>query len=150
MRVLFTLLILCLSVLYAHTAFTDLAFLSTTGRLGPGFFPRVIAVALIAACLVDLGSQLFRRSEALDPSDHWGTLAFVVAATMLFVLAMAFIGGYAAMFAFIIATLAVLNRGRWLQNVVIALSLPTAIYLMFEVWLGAAIPRGILLQEWLV
>jgi hypothetical protein len=63
---------------------------------------------------------------------------------------MGLIGGYAAMFAFMLATLAVLNRGRWLQNATIAVALPLAIYLMFEVWLNAAIPRGILLEQWLV
>jgi hypothetical protein len=47
-----------------------------------------------------------------------------------------------------LATLAVLNRGRWLQNVAIAVLLPAAIYLLFEVWLNAAIPRGAL-AEWL-
>jgi putative tricarboxylic transport membrane protein len=148
MRAIFTIVILCLSAIYAYAAFADLAFLSSTGRLGPGFFPRIIAVGLIIACLLDLGGQFSRRSEALEPSNYWRTLSFVVAATALFVLAMGFIGGYAAMFAFMLATLAVLNRGRWLQNIAIAVLLPAAIYLLFEVWLNAAIPRGAL-AEWL-
>ena len=150
MRAIFTIVILCLSTIYAYASFADLTFLSSTGRLGPGFFPRIIAVGLIIACLIDLASVLSRRREPLPRSEYLGTLIFVGGATVLFVLAMGLIGGYASMFAFMLLTLAVLNRGRWLQNVVIAIALPMAIYLMFEVWLNAAIPKGILLEEWLV
>jgi hypothetical protein len=104
---------------------------------------------LILACLVDLAMQLARRSEPLPRSEYIGTVMFLGMATAVFVLAMGFIGGYAAMFAFLLATLAILNRSRWLQNVAIAALLPMAIYLMFEVWLNAAIPRGTLLEGWL-
>jgi len=150
MRAAFTVLILCLSALYAYAAFTDLTFLSSTGRLGPGFFPRIIAIGLILGCLVDLAMELSRRSEPLPRSEYVGTVVFVAVATVVFVLAMGFIGGHAAMFAFMLVTLMVLNRGRWLQNLAIALLLPLAIYLMFDVWLNAAIPRGSLLAAWLV
>ena len=39
---------------HTYIAFTELRFLSTTGRLGPGFFPRIIGVGLIAVCLLGL------------------------------------------------------------------------------------------------
>jgi putative tricarboxylic transport membrane protein len=150
MRAAFTVLILCLSALYTYAAFTDLTFLSSTGRLGPGFFPRIIGVGLLLACLADLAMELSRRSEPLPRSECVGTVVFVGVATVVFVLAMGFIGGHAAMFAFMLGTLTVLNRGRWLQNLAIALLLPLAVYLMFDVWLNAAIPRGSLLEAWLV
>jgi hypothetical protein len=150
MRAAFTILILCLSAFYTYAAFANLTFLSSTGRLGPGFFPRIIGLALIFACLADLAMQLSRRSEPPLRSEYVGTVIFVGVATVAFVFAMGVIGGYAAMFAFMLVTLSVLNRGRWLQNVAIAVVLPVAIYFMFEVWLNAAIPRGSLLEGWLV
>jgi hypothetical protein len=42
------------------------------------------------------------------------------------------------------ATLAVLNRGRHVQNALLAVALPVGAYLLFKVWLNAAMPRGIL------
>ena len=42
MRLAFTAAILCLAVLYTYWAFADLSFLSSAGRLGPGFFPRIV------------------------------------------------------------------------------------------------------------
>ena len=45
-------------------AFADLSFLSSTGRLGPGFFPRIIGLILIVACVLTLaGDVRERRAE---------------------------------------------------------------------------------------
>ena len=44
MQLAFTAAILGLAVLYTYWAFGDLSFLSSTGRLGPGFFPRIVNV----------------------------------------------------------------------------------------------------------
>jgi hypothetical protein len=67
----------------------------------------------------------------------------------LFVMAMHLVGGYVAMIAFMLATLTILNRGRAVQNAAIALMLPLAIYLLFDVWLNASIPRGVIFERWL-
>jgi hypothetical protein len=45
---------------------------------------------------------------------------------------------------FLGVTLAYLNRARPLQNAALALLLPICVYLLFKVWLNAALPRGIL------
>ena len=149
MRSAFTLLILCLSVFYTYAAFANLNFLSSTGRLGPGFFPRIIGVALIVACVAELAIARFRPGERPPASDYAGTVVLVGGLTALFVLAMMVVGGYAAMIAFMLATLMILNRGRPVQNLAIALILPTAVYLLFNVWLNAAVPRGMLFERWL-
>ncbi len=51
MRLAFLLAILLASCFYTYVAFTDFSFLSRTGRLGPGFFPRLIGIGLIGFCL---------------------------------------------------------------------------------------------------
>jgi putative tricarboxylic transport membrane protein len=48
------------------------------------------------------------------------------------------------MIVFMAAGLHFLNRGRPLQNALIALLLPLGVYLLFRVWLNAAMPQGIL------
>ena len=54
------------------------------------------------------------------------------------------LGGVLSMIAFMAAALWILNRGRPLQNALIAVLLPVGIYLVFEVWLRASMPRGLL------
>jgi len=84
-----------------------------------------------------------------DRSQHAGTVLAVLGMTVLFVMALTVIGGFAAMVAFMLATLTILNRGRLVQNVVLSVSLASVVYLIFDVWLGAAIPRSMLLDRWL-
>ena len=147
MRAAFTAVVLCLSAFYTYWAFTDLSFLSHTGRLGPGFFPRIIGIGLIVACLVDLAVELSRRSEPVPRSEYIGTVILLVVLTGLFVFALNIIGGVAAMIIFLLVTLTILNRGRLVQNVAVAIVLPTVIYLLFDVWLNASMPRGLILER---
>jgi len=146
MKTAFTALVLCLSAFYTYWAFADLSFLSLTGRLGPGFFPRIIGIGLVLACAVELVRCSVRRAEKIEPSEHLQTLVIVAALSAAFVAIMHFLGGYVAMIAFLLATLSILNRGRNLQNVTLALLLPLGVYLLFEVWLNAAVPPGVVFE----
>lgn len=149
MRAAFTTLILCLSAFYTWAAFADLNFLSSTGRLGPGFFPRVIGIALILACLLEFAAERRRGSEPVERSEHAATVVFLGLLTALFVLSLKVLGGLVAMVAFMLVALFVLNRGRPIQNLLVAVLLPSGIYLMFDLWLNAAIPPGMILGRWL-
>lgn len=149
MRAAFTILVLCLSAFYTWAAFNDLSFLSSTGRLGPGFFPRVIGVTLILACLVELALERRRRSDPVPGSEYAGTVVALGILTALFVLSLKILGGLLAMIAFMLIALFFLNRGRPVQNVLVAVLLPLAIFLMFDHWLNAAIPPGMIVGRWL-
>ena len=145
MRKGFTILILGLSAFYTYEAFMDLSFLSSAGRLGPGFFPRVIGICLIVACLLELVREARKGSEPPRPSDYVRDTLAVGALTLGFVIVLNILGGYLAMVAFMLASLFFLNRGRPVQNITIALVLPTLIWLMFDYWLNAALPEGMIL-----
>lgn len=127
---------------YSYVAFAELSYLSSAGRLGPGFFPRIIGAALVALCAYSVYADRGLTPE--QPSPFWRTTAAMVGLSAAFVLMLDVIGGLLSMIAFMAATLALLNRGRHLQNALIALVLPIAFYLLFRVWLNAAIPRGML------
>lgn len=141
MRAGFLAAILLAAVGYTWVAFAGLDYLSSAGRLGPGFFPRIIGVALVAICAVSLYEDR-RFREAL--SAYWRTTAGVAALSAAFIALLEPLGALLSMIAFLGATLAYLNRGRRVQNILLALLLPVAVYLLFKVWLNAALPRGIL------
>jgi len=48
------------------------------------------------------------------------------------------------MIAFMAAALRILNRGRPLQNALVAVLLPVFIQVVFSVWLRASMPKGLL------
>jgi putative tricarboxylic transport membrane protein len=147
MRLAFTAAILCLALLYTYWAFADLSFLSSTGRLGPGFFPRIIGVALIVGCLLTLAGDL-RKREAGAISSYWRTTLVVAALSGAFILVLNVLGGPLGMVVYMLVTLSVLNRGKVLQNVAVSIALPFALFLLFDVWLNASMPPGILGLPW--
>ena len=142
MRLAFLAAVLALAGGYTVLAFTELTWLSSAGRLGPGFFPRIIGVCLIALCLYSLYRD--RGDEKSFFSGEWRTAAVVALISLAFVALLNVLGGLLAMIAFMAAALFYLNRGRPLQNVLMALLLPAGIYLLFRVWLNAAMPAGLL------
>ena len=142
MRAGFLLAILLVGAGYTWLAFAELNYLSSAGRLGPGFFPRIIGVALVVLSGYSLYAELKAPSAAL--SAHWRTTVAVAALSAAFIAALEPLGALLSMVLFLGAALAYLNRGRPLQNAALALLLPIGVYLLFKVWLNAALPRGIL------
>jgi putative tricarboxylic transport membrane protein len=127
---------------YTWLAFAELAWLSSAGRLGPGFFPRIIGVCLVALCAYSL---VFDRDGPRQPlSPYWRTTVVLAALSALLVAALDVLGGLLSMIAFMAAALWTLNRGRHVQNGALAIALPLCMYLVFRVWLNAAVPRGML------
>jgi len=148
MRLAFTAAILCLALLYTYWAFADLRFWSAAGRLGPGFFPRIVGLILIAACVLTLAGDLRARRPDDALSAFWRVTLVVAALSAAFVLLLEVLGGPLAMVVYMLATLSVLNPGRSLQNVAISTGFPLALFLMFDRWLNASIPPDALGLPW--
>jgi putative tricarboxylic transport membrane protein len=146
MKAVFLVAVLGVALLYTYAAFAELTFLTMTGRLGPGFFPRVIGVLLVLACLYNL--FILTRRSGPDEGDReggdWRITATVIALSTAFVALLEVLGGLVAMVVFLFAALSVLNRGRLVQNLIISVLLPAGIHLLFEVWLKASMPRGLI------
>jgi putative tricarboxylic transport membrane protein len=143
MRLAFSLAILALALYYTWVAFTDLALLTANGRLGPGFFPRVIGVLLIATLLYSLIAD--RRSKLSDErTGHARDIVVFAALSIAFVALLNPLGGMLAMIVYMLSALSFFNRGRHVQNVLVSMLLPVAIFLMFDTWLNAGLPSGLL------
>lgn len=142
MRAGFLLAILLAAGGYTWLAFADLDYLSSAGRLGPGFFPRIIGVCLLALCAHGLYAEMKNANGEI--SAYWRTTLVVAALSAAFIVLLEPLGALFSMMAFLGGTLAYLNRGRPVQNAALALLLPICVYLLFRVWLNAALPRGIL------
>jgi len=129
---------------YTWTAFTELSYLSSAGRLGPGFFPRIIGASLVLFLAYSVFADLRRASPESAISPYWRTAAVLAILCAVFVGLLDLIGGLLAMVAFMAGSLWFLNRGRTLHNALVAILLPLTIYLVFSVWLKATLPRGLI------
>ena len=141
MRTGFLAAVLLLAGGYTAIAFTGLSWLSSAGRLGPGFFPRIIGLCLVALCLYSLHAE---RRSAPPAAGDWRSAVALGALAAAFVALLDVLGGLLSMIVFMAAALGILNPGRRLQNALIAIVLPACLYLLFRVWLNAAMPRGLL------
>lgn len=144
MRIAFLVAVLLGGIFYTYIAFTDLSFLSRTGRLGPGFFPRIVGSLIVVLAILSIASEVRQRSADDFAGGYAGVVMLVMALALGYVASLSILGGILSTFVFLIVTLSLLNRGRWLQNLIVSLVLPACIYLLFDVLLNAAMPEGIL------
>lgn len=139
----------------------DLDWRDQAGRIGAGFFPRVIGT--LGTVLATVAALRALRTPPPDdpPADpltggaadlvhpeggrHPWTLAGAVAAAaalLLFVLVPLGAVPASALFTFVLLRL--LGRGPLLGDLVLSVSIPLALYLLLEAWLEAGLPAGVL------
>jgi putative tricarboxylic transport membrane protein len=144
MRLAFSLTLMALAASYTWGAFTGLDFLTANGRLGPGFFPRVIGVLLMVTLLYSFVADRRSKLGSDEGTSNLRDLVVFAGLAFLFVGLLDVVGAMVAMIAYMLAALTIFNPRRHLRNVVVSVLLPIAIYLMFDTWLNAGLPRGIL------
>ncbi|MQA77238.1 MAG: hypothetical protein GEV10_01940 [Streptosporangiales bacterium] len=156
-----TLFLGALAVLFA--GYTVLAFglewRTHAGRIGPGFFPRIIGCAAFVACaaaaLWALRAQRRPAKEKAtedDPSAGDGagtatdvrTMLLVVAAGVAYVVLLLPLGALLATALFMVTVLWLLDRRHPVRIVVVGLGTPAAAYLLLEVGLSVGLPKGLL------
>ena len=118
-------------------------------RPGPGFFPLVLAAALLVVALV-LVVNAFRVSPGAPPpssaregTDRWKLLA-TLGAFALYVVAFEPLGFLLATVAWLAFLLGALARYRWPVAVGAAVVITAVAYLVFDTWLGVRLPPGLL------
>ncbi|TYP80697.1 tripartite tricarboxylate transporter TctB family protein [Blastococcus xanthinilyticus] len=155
-RTLFLAVLLVVLAVYTQMAF-DMEWRTVAGRIGAGFFPRIIgilALAITAYALVvsllpgavdgedELGGE--EEAGAADLGRHPLPMLVVIGLAALVVIVFIPLGMIVASALFLAAVLFLLNRGRPVMNVVLSLAVPVAVYLLFQTLLNAGLPGGIL------
>lgn len=149
-------------LLLAFAFYTEMAmgmeWRTQAGRIGPGFFPRILGfTAITVAVLAGLREILSRRvenpvtqAEAADESAEpdlgrhpIALIGFIIAAT-LFVALFGILGAVVAGVLFLGATLWFLDPEHHIRAVIIAVAVPVLLYLAFQTGLNVGLPQGIL------
>lgn len=143
MRVVFLIVLLGGALFYSYIAFENLNFMTRTGRLGPGFFPRMIGVLAMALALWALIEELRTRRDSDDDEGHWADVVVLIGLAIGYAVLLRLFGGFVATVIFLAAALSILNKGRRVQNAVIAVAVPVAIYLLFDKVLNASMPPAL-------
>ncbi len=140
---------------YTEMAF-DLEWRTQAGRIGPGYFPRIIGVLamLVAAAnlVLDLRSETHEVVELEDEvgeaaehlGRHLGLMFVFVAICAVFISVLVTVGAIPATAVFLLVTLLLLDPAHKVRAVVLAVAVTAFMYLSFEVALNAGLPGGIL------
>jgi hypothetical protein len=110
---------------------------------GAGYFPLRIGLLLMAVA----GLLLLREIIAAAPGRFAepGALKRVAALglpTAVFAVAIAPLGAYVTMFAYLLWMARRQARARWAVALLLALAMPAAFFLLFETWLGVPLAKG--------
>jgi putative tricarboxylic transport membrane protein len=143
MRIAFLFVLLAGSVYYSYLAFADLGFMTRTGRLGPGFFPRIIGLTMCAFVIWSLVDAMRARTDGNRDTATWRDAVLLMALAIGYAVLLRLFGGFVATVIYLALTLSVLNSGKHLQNAILSILLPAGIYLLFDRLLNASMPPGL-------
>ncbi|MXZ28236.1 MAG: tripartite tricarboxylate transporter TctB family protein [Gammaproteobacteria bacterium] len=145
MRFLFSMALLAFSLSYTGYALYSLDLLDRADRLGPGFFPAIVGVLLIATTAANAIREYRRQREAATALQPlWRDVAEVTGLIALFLALLPYAGSLLTILAFTFLYLYRFNRVRGWFNAVYAVAFSAAVYLLFEVVLQAGLPQGVL------
>ncbi len=143
MRIGFLLVVLAGAVCYTYVAFVDLAFLTRTGRLGPGFFPRIVGVAMIAFTIWALVEAIGKQRDVNADTSGWRDAFILMGLAVGYAVLLRLFGGFPATVVYLALALSILNRGKHAQNAVMVVAIPSAVYLLFDRMLNANMPPAL-------
>lgn len=152
MRIVFLLALLGGAVFYSYIAFFDLTFLTRTGRIGPGFFPRLVGGGMIVVTLwAILDALRDRRIVAAGgaaapedaPAGFWRDVVVLLALVLGYAVMLRLFGGFVSTVAYLGLALFVFNPRRHIQNALVAVLFPGAVYLAFDRFLNANMPPAL-------
>ncbi len=143
MRIAFLFAILAASTYYTYIAYADLNFLSRTGRLGPGFFPRIVGTSMVLLTLWTLMDALRAMRGTEDNSGRWRDLGALMALVLLYAVMLRVFGGFVATVIYLALTLTVINPRKHLQNAILSVVVPIGIYGLFDKLLNASMPPAL-------
>ncbi len=151
---LFLVVVLAIMAVYTQLAF-GMDWRTAAGRIGPGFFPRIVGLSAVVLTLAGLWRDLHGRNrdegggaeeEAgdADLGRHPSVLFVIVALLAVLVVVFQVLGAILSGVLFLLAALSLLNPGRLLVNVATSIGLPLLLYVLFQTLLNAGLPPGLL------
>lgn len=110
-----------------------------------GYFPFYIGVFMVLASVGTIAIALLGRDRgagAFVERAQLRDVLKVLAPTAVFVALIGFIGIYVSSALFIAAFMRWLGKFRWRTIAIVALAVPFAFFVLFEIWFLVPLPKG--------
>ena len=110
-----------------------------------GYFPFRIGAILCLAALVVFIKSLFGKSRdhtIFVPWERLRLVLMVLVPTIVYVLAIEFVGIYVASAVFIAAFMRVMDKRSWFKVILISVGVSAALFWLFEIQFMVPLPKG--------
>ena len=146
-------------VLIVFIGYTGMAFeleWFKAGRIGPGFFPRIVGGLIVLTTLIALVQSMRSGAEDSGAADleedvgdgdlrhHPFAMFLTVVASAIFAAVLMTLGAIVAGALFCFGMLWFFNRGHLITNIVVSIGTPLLMYLILHTALNSGLPEGIL------
>jgi len=116
------------------------------GADGPraGFFPFYVSLLVVISCAINL-AQIFRSANDGELFASWGQLRLVLAVvvpTAVYVFSIPYIGIYVASALLLMLFMKWLGHYPWVIVLPVAILMPIATFVTFEMWFLVPLPKG--------
>jgi putative tricarboxylic transport membrane protein len=136
--------IAAVAAVYTVEAF-GMEWTTQAGRIGPGFFPRIIGGLLVVLCCVAIARRLRAGPEPAGDGERYARMVVIAAGALVaYWIALDWVGAVPASVAFLLGLLWITNPGRPVTNIAVSALLPAGLYVLFEIGLNAGLPPGVL------
>ncbi len=139
-------------VLGAIYFFTAVQFPEVTAgdRTGPKLFPLIIgSIAMIAGALLCINDRKHKNPDPVEwnfAADRavWSKIIIIMILGVIYGLVLDSWGYLVATTAFMFFATMLINRGRFIQNILLSVLFPVITYAAFAIALKLSLPRGII------
>lgn len=156
MRLLFSAATFVFSVAFVAYGLETLDLYDLNDRPGPGYFPLILGVLLLITTSLNVFKdfKIWRKLKADKELNNFvrkshepryaKDTVVIIACLSFLVFTLDTLGAIFSMVLFCLAFLVYFNRGKYLQNLIYSIVFPASVYLLFDVWLQAGLPDGLL------
>lgn len=122
---------------------------SDSSAIGPQFFPRIVLIGLIVSGLLIAAPTLRTRlagavggvdDDQREDGPAWSAFAIIAGFALTYVFALAFVGFVVATPIYIFGVSQMIQRGSYVRDGIIAVTMTGTIYLIFEHLLNVTVP----------
>lgn len=153
-RVYFLAVVLVVFAVYTQLAF-GMEWTTDAGRIGPGFFPRIVGGLALLTTLIALYRELRGRAAPVTGSEeddaeeddgrrHPRAVLYLMLAAAMFAYWFLLLGAVLSGALFLGVVLWFLDPAHRVRALVLGAAMPVGMYLVFQTALNAGLPDGLL------
>lgn len=139
MKTIFPIITALISIFFITFGVIVFGFWDETAGPLSGFFPAIIGSVLLLVSIISIVTSFGDKKEAKFYSSEF---YIIIAAVITFLMGY-LIGFMPSLFIFLISWMKIIEKSSWKQSLLLSVSVTTALFAIFSIWLEISFPKGL-------